>query len=663
MKEILLVTLTIILSLNAQALFEVKDASNHSVFEITDDGIRIFNYPDTLMIISADEIRANLDNSTKGLSRSFSISTNATGKAGSTNVLEVKTDQTTMRENSLGEKYTDFSPHNLFLGLNAGSSNSGYDNVFFGNQAGSSNLGGSNNIFVGADAGMDNETGYNNLFIGSNAGKYNDSGDNNIFLGNQAGHNNAGSSNIFVGLWSGQNNQEGYNNIFLGEYSGLYNSSGFSNVFIGLRSGRTNSSGFNNIFLGEESGNNNTTGYSNVFIGLRSGFSSLSGDRNVFIGEEAGFSCESGLNNVFLGESAGRAIQGAYGNVFIGQSAGKILLTGDMNTYIGYNAGSGYAGGTDFDGNVYIGANAGASSEGSHNIFLGYNAGYYETGSYKLYIDNITTSNPLIYGEFDNDFLRINGDLEVTGNVGVGTTSNTDYGINVLGNSRGVNGVASTTTDSYTSGVYGTATGGSVSNYGVRGYASGSSNTNCGIYGYASDGITNYAGYFSGNINVTGTVLKSADQIKIDHPLQPESKFLSYSTVVSDKMMGIYNGIAILNGEGEAIVTMPDWFESANTEFRYQLTAIGAPGPNLYILKKISGNTFEIAGGEANMEVSWQVTGIRNDNFARKHPIEVETAKNLTEKGYYLHPESYGLPKEKGIEYQHEQKMIKESKK
>ncbi|MCK4980550.1 MAG: hypothetical protein KAS62_09145, partial [Candidatus Delongbacteria bacterium] len=268
------------------------------------------------------------------------------------------------------------------------------------------------------------------------------------------------------------------------------------------------------------------------------------------------------------------------------------------------------------------------------------------------------------YGEFDNDLVRINGDFDVTGvstlnsdldvvgtstlngNVGIGVDPNLSYGLTVLDDYRGVNSVASTTTGGYTYGVYGVASGGTTRNVSIYG----ASATGTGI---------NWSGYFLGNVYVSGTVSKSSDQVKIDHPLEPESKFLSYSTVVSDEMMGIYNGIAILNNEGKAIVTMPDWFESANTEFRYQLTAIGVPGPNLYILKKINGNTFEIAGGEANMEVSWQVTGIRNDNFARKHPIEVETTKNSTEKGYYLHPESYGLPIEMGIEHQHEEEISK----
>ena len=54
------------------------------------------------------------------------------------------------------------------------------------------------------------------------------------------------------------------------------------------------------------------------------------------------------------------------------------------------------------------------------------------------------------------------------------------------------------------------------------------------------------------------------------------------------------------------------------------------------------------------MEVSWQVTGIRQDPYLEAHPMKVEEDKPQDERGLYLHPEVYGQPKEKGIEYAHE---------
>jgi hypothetical protein len=55
---------------------------------------------------------------------------------------------------------------------------------------------------------------------------------------------------------------------------------------------------------------------------------------------------------------------------------------------------------------------------------------------------------------------------------------------------------------------------------------------------------------------------------------------------------------------GEAVVQLPDWFETLNADFRYQLTAIGAPGPNLYIAQEVQGNSFRLAGGSPGMKVS-----------------------------------------------------------
>ncbi|NOR45429.1 MAG: hypothetical protein GQ534_07565 [Candidatus Delongbacteria bacterium] len=200
--------------------------------------------------------------------------------------------------------------------------------------------------------------------------------------------------------------------------------------------------------------------------------------------------------------------------------------------------------------------------------------------------------------------------------------------------------------------------------YGVYGDADGGSTRNISIYGGSATGTgVNWAGYFEGDINVTGTVSKSADQVKIDHPLYPTNKFLSHSTVTSDQMTNIYHGNVILGSDGRAIVTMPDWFESINSDFRYQLTAIGASAPGLYIATEISNESFEIAGGTPNMKVSWMVTGIRNDNYARKNRLEVETDKDLIERGYYLHPESYGQPKEMGIDHQHEKAMKEQADK
>jgi len=218
------------------------------------------------------------------------------------------------------------------------------------------------------------------------------------------------------------------------------------------------------------------------------------------------------------------------------------------------------------------------------------------------------------------------------------------YGKSISG--YGVRGVSSSADgvcgkSSSAAGVYGK----SISGYGVCGESSSAA----GVYGWSGSG---YAGLFDGDVHVTGNLSKSSGSFKIDHPLDPEHKFLQHSFVESPDMMNIYNGNIILDENGEALVTLPEWFQSLNKEFRYQLTCVGGFAP-VYIAEKISDNHFKIAGGKPRMEVSWQVTGIRQDPYAVANRIVVETAKAPDEIGRYLHPEAYGLPKEKGIETVH----------
>ncbi|UCE08258.1 MAG: hypothetical protein JSW07_09645, partial [bacterium] len=141
------------------------------------------------------------------------------------------------------------------------------------------------------------------------------------------------------------------------------------------------------------------------------------------------------------------------------------------------------------------------------------------------------------------------------------------------------------------------------------------------------------AGYFRGSVTVTGTLSKGGGSFKIDHPLDPENKYLCHSFVESPDMKNVYDGVVLLDNRGEAWVELPDWFDALNRDFRYQLTAIGGPGPNLYIAEKIVNNRFKIAGGNPGMEVSWQVTGIRQDAFANAHRILVEEEKSGDERG------------------------------
>ncbi|HEY0605610.1 MAG TPA: hypothetical protein VGD58_21990, partial [Herpetosiphonaceae bacterium] len=142
-----------------------------------------------------------------------------------------------------------------------------------------------------------------------------------------------------------------------------------------------------------------------------------------------------------------------------------------------------------------------------------------------------------------------------------------------------------------------------------------------------SSSASSYAGIFVGNVSISGNLAKSSGSFKIDHPLDPANKYLYHSFVESPDMKNIYDGVVTLDDKGAAIVTMPGWFDALNQDFRYQLTSMGAPGPNLYIAEEIKGNSFKIAGGTPGQKVSWQVTGIRHDAYANAHRIPVEQNK------------------------------------
>jgi hypothetical protein len=185
----------------------------------------------------------------------------------------------------------------------------------------------------------------------------------------------------------------------------------------------------------------------------------------------------------------------------------------------------------------------------------------------------------------------------------------------------------------------------------------GSSGSGIGVRGYSNTG---YAAYLEGNVTISGTLQKAGGSFKIDHPLDPANKYLSHSFVESPDMKNVYDGAVVLDDKGEAVIELPDWFGALNKDFRYQLTAIAAPGPNLHIAEEISDDAAtsnynnnksrcKVAGGTSGMKVSWQVTGIKKDPWANAHRISVEEDKPDKERGYYIYPELYGQPEEKGI--------------
>jgi len=288
--------------------------------------------------------------------------------------------------------------------------------------------------------------------------------------------------------------------------------------------------------------------------------------------------------------------------------------------------------------------------------------------------------------------------VATNGSVGVGTSNPTQARLQVNGNvlngvyaSSNFHGVWGESFGNNTAGLRGSSTGSG--GFGVHAVATGDGNsvgvygesmssvgygvfakapargvwgkttaTGSGIYGDngGSDSV-GYAGYFFGRVNVTGSFTNGAGASKIDHPLDPEHKYLLHSFVESPDMMNIYNGNLTTDDEGNATVTMPDWFEALNQDFRYQLTVIGQFAQAI-IASKMRQNRFTIKTDRPQVEVSWQVTGIRHDAYARANRIQVEQEKPKDEAGYYLHPQAFGQSEEKGIEWAQQPETMRKLK-
>ena len=196
---------------------------------------------------------------------------------------------------------------------------------------------------------------------------------------------------------------------------------------------------------------------------------------------------------------------------------------------------------------------------------------------------------------------------------------------------------------------------------GLWAIATNGNGTNYALYAENPQSTNGYAGYFTGlpsfgRVHITGTLSKGMGSFKIDHPLDPENKYLYHSFVESPDMMNIYNGNVVTDADGYATVELPDWFEALNRDFRYQLTVLDEADTAVFVqakvVRKVAGNRFSIRTSAPRVEVSWLVTGIRHDAIAEKHRIPVEEDKPEAERGKYLYPVEQGQPVEKGVDWE-----------
>ena len=241
-------------------------------------------------------------------------------------------------------------------------------------------------------------------------------------------------------------------------------------------------------------------------------------------------------------------------------------------------------------------------------------------------------------------------------NDGVAGTSVSGDG--VFGDSNSGNGVEGDSGGPDGFGVYGTNSAeDSIAIYGIDTTASSAGLVGIAPYAVIANGSV-LAGEFIGNVEVEGTLSKDSGSFKIDHPLDPANKYLYHSFVESPDMMNIYNGNVTTSAAGEAVVTLPEWFETLNRDFRYQLTVLGQFAQAI-VSSKVANHQFSIKTDKPDVEVSWQVTGIRQDAWANAHRIPVEEMKSEKERGFYRHPELYNAPPEKSVSWARHPRVMK----
>ena len=183
-------------------------------------------------------------------------------------------------------------------------------------------------------------------------------------------------------------------------------------------------------------------------------------------------------------------------------------------------------------------------------------------------------------------------------------------------------------------GVLGTANSGT----GVAGRSA----TGTGVYGQNDSGA-GFGVFAAGNSGASGT-----KSFLIDHPLDPENKYLQHYCNESPTPQNTYQGTVVTDGNSWAVVELPGYFESINKDAKVQLTVDDATAD--FVLAKVVGGVngarFRIRTSKPRVKVYWMVSADRNDRWVQKYGTPVEIDKDVSARGTYQHPELYGKGKE-----------------
>jgi hypothetical protein len=332
-------------------------------------------------------------------------------------------------------------------------------------------------------------------------------------------------------------------------------------------------------------------------------------------------------------------------------------LSNQLSIPSGYVTGGSFFARNYGDYAITKGIEVAASGTNNSSNVIGMDATAYNTANTTsnrtIAVRGITTSGnstTLFYQDTTNP----GGYFSSNDGQGVYGTTTDGYNYATVGKiSQGVTGYSNIENAYINAGVLGAVAGSGKNKYGLWGYLLGPAGTDLSAAVFATDvvGANNtHAGYFQGKVTINGNLTingnSSASGVKtfrIDHPLDPKNKILRHAAMESNEVLNQYSGNITTDTSGYATVTLPNYFETLNKDFRYQLTVIGSFSQAI-IKQEVINNQFTIQTNQPSIKVSWQVTGVRNDKVMQYTPFAAETEKTDTEKGNYLSPEAYGKP-------------------
>ena len=340
----------------------------------------------------------------------------------------------------------------------------------------------------------------------------------------------------------------------------------------------------------------------------------------------------SGGNSVTLPSGGGTTLDGAYD--FGGPGAGRMITADAGEVSITTNSSNGIALRAE---NTNTGVSVIANNTNASNTF----------STIQSSTSSSSSNASAVIGNTSGAAWGVSGQVQSTASAQAavyGSNLRTAGGHGVMG--IGFNGVVGQTQYSSGYAVYGEnfdaiAPLGDGVGVAGRGYF--------GVFGedrYSGTVAGAYGVYSNGNFGATGT-----KTFNIDHPKDPENKFLRHFSIESNEVLNVYRGTVVFDANGEAVVTLPDYFTDININISYQLTPVGAY-MQVFIKEKVNGsNQFVIAGGIAGKEVSWAVYAERNDLYMQKNPEQrnTEVQKREQDKGKYLIPALYNAGENKAI--------------